>query len=173
MSTKHTQFEALVQAYSADLYRFAYWLTHDRQLAEDLIQETFLRAWRGLDSLQDSKNAKPWLITILKRELARKYEKLQPEMVELDDSVLDLSAVHVPDNADIRLLLQQALKKLPVNYREPLILQVLAGYSCDEIATALETEVGTIMTRLFRARQQLKKVFEDRTIMKFTSGTKK
>ena len=75
MSTKQVRYEALVKALHADLFRYAYWLTHDKQVAEDLVQETFLRAWRALDSLKDEKAAKSWLITILRRENARRFER--------------------------------------------------------------------------------------------------
>ena len=73
MKTKQIQYEALVRAYSTDLYRYGYWLCHDRHVAEDLVQETFLRAWRSLESLKDETAAKSWLITILRRENARSH----------------------------------------------------------------------------------------------------
>ncbi|MDX1487843.1 MAG: sigma factor [Acidiferrobacterales bacterium] len=80
MGTKQTRFEALVQALSTDLYRYAVWLCRDRNRAEELVQETFLRAWRSLDTLRDERAAKGWLITILRREHARGYERYRPDM---------------------------------------------------------------------------------------------
>ena len=68
MTIKQKRYEALVQVYHTELYRFAYWLCNDPTIAEDLVQETFLRAWRSLDALQDDKAVKPWLLTILRRE---------------------------------------------------------------------------------------------------------
>lgn len=65
---KQRKYEALVRAYHRDLFRYAYWLCKDKSIAEDLVQETCLRAWKSLDSLQDEKAAKSWLITILRRE---------------------------------------------------------------------------------------------------------
>ncbi|WP_411431513.1 sigma factor, partial [Aeromonas enteropelogenes] len=70
MADKQTKFEALVHALHGDLYRYAYWLTRDPAVAEDLVQETFLRAWKAIDTLLDDKAAKSWLITILRRENA-------------------------------------------------------------------------------------------------------
>ena len=81
---RDARFEQLVNAYSGWLYRYAYWLTSDRNAAEDLVQETFLRAWRFLDSLQDEGSAKSWLTTILRRENARKYERKRLAMTEAE-----------------------------------------------------------------------------------------
>ena len=72
MNTKEQGFESMVHAYSKDLYRYGYWLSRDSAIAEDLVQETFLRAWRAIDSLNDAKAAKSWLFTILRRENARR-----------------------------------------------------------------------------------------------------
>ncbi len=69
MADKQTKYEALVHALHGDIYRYAYWLCRDPQVAEDLVQETFLRAWKSIDSLLDDKAAKAWLITILRREM--------------------------------------------------------------------------------------------------------
>ncbi|WP_280136463.1 sigma factor, partial [Aeromonas bivalvium] len=70
MADKQKKYEALVHALHGDIYRYAYWLCRDPHVAEDLVQETYLRAWRAIDSLVDDKAAKPWLITILRRENA-------------------------------------------------------------------------------------------------------
>lgn len=64
MLTKQRRYDSLVRALHADVYRFAYWLCGDKHIAEDITQETFLRAWKSLDSLKDDKAAKAWLITI-------------------------------------------------------------------------------------------------------------
>ena len=74
---RQRKYEALVRAYHRDLYRYAYWLCKDPTISEDLVQETCLRAWKSLDSLQDEKAAKSWLITILRRENARRFERLR------------------------------------------------------------------------------------------------
>ena len=70
-AVKHSGFESLVRAYSSELYRYAYWLCRDRFTAEDLVQETFARAWKSWDDLRDDKAAKSWLYTILRNEHAR------------------------------------------------------------------------------------------------------
>ena len=159
MDDRQRQFEALVGAYAADLHRYAYWLCRQRELAEDLVQETFMRAWKSLDSLQDYTAAKSWLITILRREMARHFERRQLDLISLDDDVVEQIAAESVDPSEITLL-RQAMADLPLEYREPLLLQVIGGYSCDEIATELGIKPGAVMTRLFRARQKLRASFE-------------
>ncbi len=155
MWDKQSRFVALVKAYSDDLYRFAFWLCNDRDQADDLVQETMTRAWRALDSLRDDKAAKGWLFTTLRRENARRFERIQPHLVDIDpDSIAN--NIHDYDTSTEAYVLRQSLANLAIEYREPLLLQVLAGYSCDEISESLEISTGAVMTRLFRARQQLR-----------------
>src|SRR5918993_887109 len=78
------QFDELCGPFRMDLYRFLFWLCHDRALAEDVMQETLLRAWRSFDSLADRKAAKPWLLTIARRELARVFERKRFPTVDID-----------------------------------------------------------------------------------------
>ena len=93
---KQRKYEALVRAYHRDLFRYAFWLCKDKSIAEDLVQETCLRAWKSLDSLQDEKAAKPWLITILRRENARRFERKQFDLVDIDDHGNDASVSDDP-----------------------------------------------------------------------------
>lgn len=154
MSNKQTRFEALVQALSADLYRYAVWLCRDRNRAEELVQETYLRAWHALDSLRDERAAKSWLITILRREHARGFERYAPVIDgELEPDDLADGAGMTPSDT---LAVRRALATLPAEYREPLLLQTLGGYRCEEIAALLGLSAGAVMTRLFRARQKLR-----------------
>lgn len=151
-----SQFETLVKAYSPELYRYAYWQCHDRFLAEDLVQETFARAWQAWDKLRDEKAAKSWLYTILRNEHARLFERKRIEIddgQELDD-IVDATSSGVYDRFEMR----DALKALPNTYREPLLLQVLGGFSCAEIASMMDISEGAVMTRLTRARLALRKM---------------
>jgi RNA polymerase sigma-70 factor (ECF subfamily) len=164
MSARHHRFEALVGALLPDLYRYAYWLCRDRPRAEDAVQETLVRAWRSLDTLRDERAAKPWLITILRRELARSYERVQPELVDIDDAAYGGTLVGDPgdmgEQASDAAAVRRALARLEPEYREPLVMQVLLGYSIEEIATVMEMNPATVLTRLFRARKKLAAVLE-------------
>lgn len=156
---KKQRFEALVDEYYQDVYRYAYWICKNQPLAEDLVQETFLRAWRSLDNLQNDQAAKAWLFTILRRENARLYERFQPELVDVDEQPLPETRVDEPEDAMEREWLHQAINQLESEYREPLLLQVVGGFSGKEIAEMLDLNSNTVMTRLFRARSKLKDYF--------------
>lgn len=161
-SRAKSRFESLVLAYSADLYRFAYWLTRDRTVAEDLVQECYARAWKSLDQLADDGAAKPWLFSILRNEHARMYAKPRPEygatpleeieeMAEMTDTLFSLSG---------KIDMNAALAKLPENHREPLLLQVLGGFTCAEIGVMLSLSEANIMQRVSRARRALRELLE-------------
>lgn len=164
MSTKEQGFESMVHAYSKDLYMYGYWLSKDSAIAEDLVQETFLRAWRAIDSLNDAKAAKSWLFTILRHEKARRFEKksAQAELTSLDDEMVEIFATVEDEFTNVNsLAVRSALRKLPASYSEPLVLQVIGGYSCDDIAEIIGVKPGAVMTRVFRSRQKLNKILEE------------
>ncbi|HET7842930.1 MAG TPA: sigma-70 family RNA polymerase sigma factor, partial [Xanthomonadales bacterium] len=125
-------------------------------LAQDLVQETYLRAWRAMDELRDTAAAKAWLMTILRREHARIYERKSLPVEDIDDVVVDDHDARTPEESGDDALLRAAMLKLDPKYREPLLLQVLGGFSCDEIARELGLSAAAVMTQLFRARQKLK-----------------
>lgn len=154
---RQARFNALAEAYGTDLYRYAMWICGNDALAKDLVQETYLRAWKALDKLNDVKAAKSWLITILRREYARTFERKVPRFTDVEDVVVpDDSELEPEDRTEVKLL-RQAIMGLDVKYREPLMLQVVLGYSCQEIADELEVSKSAVMTQLFRAREQLKR----------------
>ena len=138
--TQRTQrFNELAEAYSTDLYRYAMWICGNDALAKDLVQETFLRAWRALDSLNDVAKAKSWLITILRREYARTFERKVPPLTDIEKVTVEDGEELSPDERTERDLLRQGILKLDAKYRDPLLLQVVLGHSCEEISDQLET----------------------------------
>lgn len=153
---KQQRYESLVYTLHADLFRYAFWLCHDRQVAEDLVQETFLRAWKALESLKDDNAAKAWLITILRRENARRFERKQFDLVDMDNQQIPDKHSPGPEHDMEDELLRRHIGELAIEYREPLLLQVIGGFSGEEIANILNLNKNTVMTRLFRARNQLK-----------------
>ena len=151
------RFNELAEAYSSDLYRYAMWRCGNEALAKDLVQETFLRAWRALDSLQDVGKAKSWLITILRREYARTFERKVPKFTDVEKVVVTDDDELEPDAQTERDLLRKGIMKLDSKYRDPLLLQVVFGHSCAEISEQLGISKSAVMTQLFRAREMLKK----------------
>lgn len=156
MATPQTQFDALVRGTSGDLYRFAWWLCRNDALAQDLVQETYLRAWRAMDELRDGAAAKAWLITILRREHARLYERKRFETESVEDVVVEDRESRTPEEAGDDGVIRAAIARLDPKYRDPILLQVLGGFSCEEIARELGITAAAVMTQLFRARQKLK-----------------
>ncbi|TEW52532.1 sigma-70 family RNA polymerase sigma factor [Psychromonas algicola] len=153
MDRKQKRYESLVNVYSADLYRYAYWVCRDSEVAQDLVQETCLRAWKSIDSLLDDKSAKGWLFTILRRENARRFERKQLSLVDIDD--YEIAAEEDTNHYD-KELINQKIAALPTDYKEPLLLQLIAGFTADEIAEQLSLNKNTVLTRLFRAKNLLK-----------------
>jgi len=157
------RFQALCLALRPDLLRFAFWLCHDHALAEDVVQESMLRAWKAQDSLEDEKAAKPWLLTIVRRELARTFERKRLNTVNVEDMVaLEDPALAAGDQDELAEM-RAAIFKLPQEYREPLVLQALMGYTTSEIANELNLSLPAVLTRLFRARHQLRALCGENT----------
>jgi RNA polymerase sigma-70 factor, ECF subfamily len=149
----------LFEAMRPDLLRFALWLTRDRALAEDVVQESLLRAWRSREALKDPACSRAWLLTIVRREHARLYERKRLELVSLNDALENEgSALLSRDDSDVDAL-RGAISRLPIEYREPLIMQVLGGFSVDEIARELSLSASAVLTRLFRARNKLRTLY--------------
>jgi RNA polymerase sigma-70 factor, ECF subfamily len=155
--SERRRFDALCAPLKADVFRFLYWLCRDRSLAEDVLQETLLRAWKSIQSLADEKAVRPWLLTIARRELARTYERKRIPTVDLDSVVeFDREAFAVEDPHEVQEM-RRAIMRLDVIHREPLILQVMLGYSTEEIAEHLQISLAAVLTRLHRARHVLRK----------------
>ena len=111
-TARRARYETLVSRLYQDVYRYGFWLCKSQPLAEDLVQETFLRAWRSLDSLQNENAAKAWLFTILRRENARLYERYRPELVDVDEQVVVEKDSDEPDHKMERRWLLDAINRL-------------------------------------------------------------
>jgi RNA polymerase sigma-70 factor (ECF subfamily) len=155
--SREQRFNELISIYMDDLYRYGYWLTGNRTVADDLVQETMVRAWKSLDKLQNPKAVKGWLITILRRENARRFERYQPQESGIPTEELAAKKTDY-DTSTEAFVLRKALDQLPEEYRQPLLLQVIYGYSQKEIAQQLGITVGGAGSRLFRARQKLREL---------------
>jgi RNA polymerase sigma-70 factor (ECF subfamily) len=158
MIDKKRKYALLIEAHSKDLYKYALWLCKDKAMAEDVMQEAFLRAWKSLDSLREAKASKGWLFTIFRREHARQFERKQFQYTDVEsmDTLADAQMGY--DDRPEAFALRNALKRLPQDYREPLEMQVLGGFSCDEIATIMNMSASAVMTRLFRARKKMRQI---------------
>jgi RNA polymerase sigma-70 factor, ECF subfamily len=154
-------FDELARTHRSALYKYAYRLAGNRDTAEDLVQDSLLRAWRSFDRLENPAAVLGWLKTIVRRENARRFERIQPRESELP--VEDICAARKTyDTSAEAFVLRRAIRALPAEYREPLILQVLHGFSQQEIAERLGLTSAGVGTRLFRARQKLRAALGER-----------
>ncbi|MEP6973447.1 MAG: sigma-70 family RNA polymerase sigma factor [Actinomycetota bacterium] len=170
------RFERDVLPLLPSLYGAALRMTRNPTDAEDLVQDTYLRAFRGFGGFQEGTNLKAWLYRILTNSFINTYRKKQrePQVVEGPDDLdewylfdklggrnVELSAEtevldRIPDEA-----VKAALESLPENFRLPVLLADVEGFSYKEIAEIMETPIGTVMSRLHRGRKALQKALWD------------
>jgi len=161
-------FEELAMPLFAKLYNFAHWLTQDRAAAEDLVQETYMKALRGFSSFHQGTNFRAWIYKILRNTFLTTQTGLkawatvsidsdgdedggapvEPAVSETPESVLLARAQHET--------IQNALEKLPVKFREIVLLCDLEEMSYQEIGETLGIPIGTVMSRLSRARKAMR-----------------
>jgi len=157
-----TTFEELAMPLFDQLYNFARWLTQDTAEAEDLVQETYVKALRGFSSFQLGTNFRAWMYRILRNSFLSSRTGLKT-MVAIDEETEEdlLPAENTtPESILIaqvdREAVQEALADLPVPFREILLLCEVEEMSYQEIAETLAIPIGTVMSRLFRARKALR-----------------
>lgn len=154
-------FENLALPLFDQLYNFANWLTQDRPEAEDLVQETYVKALRGFSGFQPGTNFRAWMFRILRNTFLTSRTGLKVA-VPLDEEICDTLAAPeaTPEAALIdkanEALVRDALTELSVPFREILLLCDVEEMSYDEIAQVLSIPAGTVMSRLHRARKALR-----------------
>jgi RNA polymerase sigma-70 factor (ECF subfamily) len=157
-------FEELAMPLFDSLYNFAHWLTQNRAEAEDLVQETYVKALKGFSSFQLGTNFRAWMFRILRNTFLTSRTGLKATMtvpLDTDEGTVDL-AVETTTPETILLdrsseeLVRGAMDQLPVNHREILLLSEVEEMSYQEIAETLSIPMGTVMSRLSRARKALR-----------------
>jgi len=157
-------FEALAMPLFDSLYNFARWLVHNQNDAEDLVQETYLKALRGFGSFQPGTNFRAWIFRILKNTFLSSCSKLDRRMTVEMDSEEDFSALPASSATPESLLIEHsgndavqcAIEQLPVIFREVILLCDVEDASYREIAEILSIPIGTVMSRLARARKAVR-----------------
>ena len=162
MALAKSQFEQLVKRHYAPLYRFALSLTHRDQEARDLVQEAFARLAAKGDQVRDPTKFKTWLFTTLYREYVREWQRNsrypQVGLEDLDsEPAIPDEALPVPGEGLDAEAAMRALMQLDEVYRAPLVLFYLQEHSYREIAAILEVPIGTVMSRISRGRDLLRK----------------
>jgi RNA polymerase sigma-70 factor (ECF subfamily) len=164
MDTRHERFASLVLPHLSAAYNLARWLVRDGHDAEDVVQDAVLRAMRHFDGFRGS-DARPWLLAIVRNASyawlsSRRPGDLQDVSVdELDATLAEGAPDQNPETLMLRsaerAMINEALVALPVAFREALILRELEGLSYREIAQITDVPIGTVMSRLSRARRLL------------------
>jgi RNA polymerase sigma-70 factor (ECF subfamily) len=155
-------FEDLAMPHFARLYNLACWLTHDTVVAEDLVQETYMKALRGFSSFQQGTNFRAWIYRILRNTFLTSKTGLKVvATIDLDDETAAEPAYQVtPESLLLARVatetLQRALESLPMHFREIILLCDLEEMSYQEISQALGIPIGTVMSRLSRARKAMR-----------------
>lgn len=159
---EESAFHELVDRYANELFKLAFSLTGAVDGAEDVLQETFLGAFQGLDTFEGRSSVKTWLIRILVKQAAKyhRYRRIRKTESIDDISEVSSSAFSVRDS-DLTIDIKTMIKTLSTEHREVIVLRELQGFSYEEMAEILGIPRGTVESRLFRARQELKKRFRD------------
>lgn len=160
-SSKNRQFRQWMEEYYPFLFRSAWALSGSRQDAEELVQDTFEIAWRSFDQLRDAQRARPWLYKILRHEALRHIRRRLPT-VPLDEEHSNLAGTDA-GAGELRLDLLKALQQLSPIHREILVLYCLEDMDYAQMAEALEIAPGTVMSRLNRARAEVRKFLDHPT----------
>jgi RNA polymerase sigma-70 factor, ECF subfamily len=159
--SNNAEFEALAMPLFDSLYNFAHWLAQDRHDAEDLVQETYAKALKGFGSFRPGTNFRAWMFKILRNTFLTSrsglsYANSMPLEPGDEDRLLPVAS-HTPETLAITQnlgeALQVAIEALPVAFREVLLLADVEEMSYQEISDTLSIPIGTVMSRLARARK--------------------
>ena len=150
------EFQEALRGFTPDLLRYANSLTHQPARAEDLVQETLLRAWKYRGRFQVGSNIKAWLLTILRNNFFNEHRRRKREVLEGGSDYADCLSTVPPQDGTLDLQdVQGALRKLPGTMRDALDLIAVQNMSYEEAAAVMGCEIGTVKSRTSRARNQL------------------
>jgi len=160
-------FEELAMPLFASLYNFAHWLAQNRDEAEDLVQETYMKALKGFNSFQQGTNFRAWMFRILRNTFLTSRSGLK-QSAPLEEEEAALPAVEeTPESLLLarvdREQIESALEQLPAHHREVILLCDVEEMSYQEIAETLNVPVGTVMSRLSRARRNMRELLASKT----------
>ena len=162
-------FEELAMPLFDQLYNFAQWLTQNPSEAEDLVQETYVKALKGFSSFQPGTNFRAWIYRILRNTFLTSRTGLKATAtipLDEEDGLEIPASAGTPESVFIERaqeqLLQSAIEKLPLHFREILLLCEVEEMSYQEISEALSIPIGTVMSRLSRARKALREILQQK-----------
>ena len=157
-SRLESRFQQCVDDHADAAFRVAFRLLGNRDRAEELVQETYVQAWRSLNSLKDPQKIRSWLFAILRNQYAKSLRSNRP-VFPLESEPIQ-QAERSPDVEEAQELVQQAIQQLDEEHRLPLLLVAMEGMSAEDAGETLGIPRGTVLSRLHRARQKLKMILE-------------
>jgi len=161
---RRLEYEQWVRTFAPELYRFAYRLAGNHQVAEDLVQETFVEAWRSLAKQREPGKERAWCYQILRYRYAHfvrdSKNRIRPEPLGEDFAVEARHEAGGIESLAERESLQMALNELSVDVRETFLMVFMQGFKCREAAEELHVPLGTVLSRLSRAREVLRAALE-------------
>jgi RNA polymerase sigma-70 factor, ECF subfamily len=162
-------FRLLAEAYEKQLFGIAYLMTHDRDLAADMVQEALLKMWQHLPSLRRDDGLKPWLIRILVNEIKQQARKKRLPEVSFEETLEcpgnSSETIDLLESKDLHQDVRRAVRELPHDQRETVILRYFGGLSLAEISVVLGCRQGTVKSRLSRALDRLEKELKETGIV--------
>ena len=161
MALTIADFNGMVADHGPAMYRLAYRLVGDRHDAEDLVQEAFRSAWKSRDLFQPEGGSRAWLASILRRRVADHWRRPRPPALVADDQRLEIEEpARDPCRDELTDEMQHALNRLPAELKETLILVVVAELTHQEASEMLGVPLGTVLSRVSRARNRLREILD-------------
>ena len=161
MALSTADFQSLVDLHAEAMFRMAYRMLGDRHEAEDLVQEAFRSAWKSRQAYRAGVGDRAWLASILRRRIIDRWRRLPQPRVADSDTPLDSSVPAVdPFDQEYSDEMQEALNHLPTELRETLLLVVVAELTHQETAELLQIPLGTVLSRVSRARVRLREALK-------------
>ena len=184
-SDRQQVFERCVDTNADALYRVAFRLLGDATLANELVQDTYLNAWKNIDSLKDIERMRAWMFSILRNQYTKllskekkftRYTQSTPQIdgsqsADRRPSIEDVAApIPKLDRQNKQIMIQNALQQLDDKHKLPLLLVSMEGMTVDQAATSLDLPRGTVLSRLHRGREKLKETLARSAEFNFGSG---
>ena len=159
MALSLARFNTLVDEHGAAMFRIAYRMVGDRHEAEDIVQETYRSAWKSRGAYEEGRGDRAWLVAIMRRRVVDRWRKSGPKMTFVGDQLHEPGVAGAdPLAADYTDEMQHALAQLPADLRETLLLVVVGELTHQEAADLLDIPLGTVLSRVSRARRRLREL---------------
>ena len=163
---RRKKFEQCVEACAGSLYRVAFRLTGNATLANELVQETYLHAWRSIDSLKDTNKLRSWLFAIMRNQNSKIVIK-ENKAISTTDQIEGIATAETTRQQELRRAVQEAVNELDEKHRLPVLLVSMEGMTVDQAAEILQIPRGTVLSRLSRGREKLKLILTSKKIQTF------